>query len=161
MLYLGIDPGAGGGIACIDNGVTFAEAMPATGPDIFALLRDQMVKPGRTVAVIEDVHTMPGQNIAAAGAFLKHAGMLTGFLIALQVPFVVVSPMKWQKALGCLTPPGKPRTLMTQAERSKAKREHKNDLKAFAQQLCPTLDITLATSDAILLATYCARQQWN
>jgi hypothetical protein len=73
MLYLGIDPGAGGGIACIDNGVTFAEAMPATGPDIFALLRDQMVKPGRTVAVIEDVHTMPGQNIAAAGAFLKHA----------------------------------------------------------------------------------------
>ena len=47
MLYLGIDPGAGGGIACIDNGVTFAEAMPATGPDIFALLRDQMVKPGR------------------------------------------------------------------------------------------------------------------
>jgi len=158
VIFLGLDPGASGGIGWIAQ-TAGVMPMPATERDVYEALRDLARYDGGAVAVVEAVHEMPGQH--GQGKFLTHYGTLRGFLIALGIPFVEVSPMKWQKAIGCLTPPGKPRTMMTQAERSKAKREHKRDLLALAQQFYPGLTLTLATSDAILLARYCAAQDWR
>ena len=42
--------------------------------------------------------------------------------------------------------------------KTESKTEWKNRLKGMAQQLYPDLKVTLATADALLIATYCKRK---
>ena len=96
-------------------------------------------------AIIEAVHSFPGQGVASSFKFGMGYGGLRMALVAAGIPFEAVSPQKWQKVMGI--PPKKGET----------KTQHKNRLKARAQELFPSLKITLATSDALLLAAYAQR----
>ena len=58
---------------------------------------------------------------------------------ALSMPYVQVSPNKWMKHFGAIP---------------KEKKDRKNHIKHLAQQRFPDLKITLATSDAVLMALY-------
>lgn len=143
-LYVGIDPGASGGIAFVSflNGRVKAqslEAMPKTERDVADLF-----SPGIVLACIESVHAMPQQGVSSSFTFGRNYGFLRGCLIALHLPFQEVTPRMWQKALG-VTPKGK----------EESKTEFKNRLKAMAQQRFPEERITLATADAVLIALYC------
>jgi hypothetical protein len=54
----------------------------------------------------------------------------------LKIPFEEVSPVKWQKVMGCLS------------------KGDKNVTKAAAQRLFPDIKITHAIADALLIAEY-------
>jgi len=144
MRIVGIDPGQAGGIAWWTEpfraDLQYAvEPMPKTEKDIANLLGWMFageIHPIEGLVYIERVHTMPGQGIASSGKFMQHYGFLRGVLVALGIPFEEVSPLKWQRALGCLSG------------------GDKNVTKQKAQQLFPHLTITHATADALLIAEY-------
>jgi crossover junction endodeoxyribonuclease RuvC len=141
MRFLGIDPGQSGGLACITFGIDlFRQSdcwkMPATERDTAALFRHIKEAWSPSLASIEAVHSMPGQGVSSSFKFGKSYGFLRGLLIAYEIPFIEVSPHKWQKDLGCLS------------------KGDKNVTKSRAQQLYPTLKITHATADALLIANW-------
>lgn len=150
--FIGIDPGMSGGIGVIlSDGRTFtseAFPMPETERDIWDLfesLTNREKYPNPT-AVIEKVGVMPGQGISSGFKFGAGVGGLRMALTAAKIPFIDVTPGKWQQALG----------IPTRGEKSKV--EHKNILKAKAQQMHPHLKITLKTADGLLLAEYLRQQ---
>ena len=135
MNVIGIDPGQSGGIAYIDSdGCATAWKMPDTERDVYELLRT-MDRAGAT-AWIEKVGPMPKQGVSSTWKFGQHYGSLRMALIATEIPFEGVAPGVWQRSLGCLT------------------HGDKNISKRRAQELYPTLKITHATADALLIATY-------
>lgn len=135
MNILGIDPGMSGGyVMSSDSGVT-AFKMPETEKDLwdaFAWARTF----GDTKAYIEDVHAMPGQGVTSMFKFGYGLGCLRMALIGNGIPFEKVSPMKWQKALGCLS------------------KGDKNVTKRKAQELFPQIKVVHWNADALLIAEY-------
>jgi len=138
-MWIGVDPGASGGIARLANGVEpYAWKMPETERDISELFRP-FSEYKRIFCVIESVHSMPKQGVTSSFSFGRNYGFLRGMLIAYQIPFEEVTPIKWQKALACQS------------------HGDKNITKSRAQQLFPELKITHATADSLLIAEYCRR----
>ena len=148
---IGIDPGAKGGIAVLDDSGAVASVvkMPETPQDILSYLRDVQQRSD----VFGDVVTcymeavgfgMPGQSSSATAKFARHCGHLEMALLALGIPTNTVTPQKWEK------------TYQLGKSSGYSKSEWKNKLKAKAQQLFPRLGnkITLATADCLLIAEY-------
>jgi Holliday junction resolvasome RuvABC endonuclease subunit len=139
MIWLGIDPGLSGGIAIIHQNLeAIAWKMPPTERDIADLLLS-ISKMDVHLCFIESVHSLPRQGVASTFKFGRSYGFLRGLLVAFKIPFDEVSPLKWQRAMGCLS------------------HGNKNVTKAKAQQLFPQLTVTHATADALLIAEYCRR----
>ncbi len=144
-IIIGIDPGALGGIAVLGDSVEVYN-MPETYPDIFNFLFDLQLRFGSAnlLAVMEDVgHGMPGQSSKATATFARHNGHLEMALYALGIRTVKVTPQKWQKSYS-----------NSLGKTTKDKREWKNRLKALAQQMYPSVAVTLKNADAILIANY-------
>ena len=154
MIYIGIDPGASGGIVAIgpDNHVLVHTKCPDTVHDLADVYRYICKLPGRyddcsIKAVIELVHSFPGNSGRSMFTFGTNYGMHLGLLAANKIPHMKpVTPAVWMKHYGKM-----PRD----------KRDRKNHLKQLAQQLYPSTDkaITLATADAVLIAHYCMSKQ--
>lgn len=142
--YLGIDPGMGGGLAVLCGDKVSLTPMPRTDQDIIAWLESHSwLTENLNYGVIEQVHSMPAQGVSSTFKFGMSYGALRMCLIALQIPFETVSPQKWQKTVGI------------SSRKKEGRTDHKNRLKARAQELFPKEKITLATADALLLAYYC------
>ena len=150
MIYLGIDPGASGGLASIvtEGGAT---AMPATERDVWEWIRlwSSVGGKGNAFAVIEKV----GGYIAGAAhpgsamfKFGQSYGGLRMALVAAGIPFDEITPQRWQKEIG-----------IAPRKQTESKGQFKNRLKAKAQQLFPKVKVTLATADALLIAEYARR----
>lgn len=142
MHYLGIDPGKSGGIALLDEdfSVVFAIPMPPTMSDINDVMKHL---PDDTRAIIERVSSMPGQGVASTFKFGKGFGALLMSLIANEIPFEQASPQKWMKYYSM------------KKSKTESKTQWKNRLKGKAQEMFPKVKITLALSDALLIARYC------
>jgi Holliday junction resolvasome RuvABC endonuclease subunit len=143
MIFIGIDPGQSGAIAAINScgAVVGVVKNKETERDLWEAIARFTGFPS-AFAVIEHVHSMPKQGVASSFKFGTSYGFLRGLLIASEVRFTEVSPVKWQTAMKC---------------RSKG---DKNVTKARAQQLFPNVKSTHATADALLLAEY-ARVTWK
>lgn len=137
-LFLGLDPGAGGGIAVLDrHGIVITSSkMPDTDHDILGMVT---MYAHRSRAVLELVRSSPAMGVVSAFTFGRGYGGLRMALAACAVPYDEVVPQKWQRALGCLSG------------------GDKNVTKGRAQELFPSVKITHATADALLLAEYCRR----
>jgi hypothetical protein len=144
QVYLGIDPGASGGIAAQCLGEIDCVPMPKTEADIWTLIG--AFKHASTVAVIENVHAMPINGSIGSFKLGYSYGGLRMALTAAGIRFEDISPQRWQKTLG-----------VTTRKRTESKTVFKNRLKAKAQQLFPEQKVTLATADALLLLEYCTR----
>ena len=146
-LFLGIDPGASGGLAVVSAIGQDSTAMPATERDAWDWIRSSYA----SCAAIEKVQGYIGPGTAFPGSamfrFGQSYGFLRGCLIAAGISFEEVTPQRWQKGLG-VAPRGK----------QESKGAFKNRLKAKAQQLFPNVKVTLATADALLIAEYCRRK---
>ncbi len=140
----GIDPGLSGGVAFLGGDSVVAWKMPDTEREVYDLIAEHA--PYLKCVYIESVHSFPGQGVASSFTFGRGYGFLRGVLVALKIPFVDVSPMKWKKALG----------INFTAQDSK--KDKKNGSKALAQQWWPKLKITHATAEALLIAEYGRRQ---
>lgn len=134
--YVGVDPGSSGGIAVLDEGFIEPRTLKlkdATEAEIACFLRELA---GDAVCVIEKVSATPQMGVTSAFSFGQSYGILRGCIAGAGIPIAYVSPVKWQNALNCRTG------------------GDKNRSKAAAQNLFPTLKITHAIADALLLATY-------
>lgn len=140
MVYIGVDPGATGGIAAVDDVGTILRvcAMPPTEADILLAL-NACGPAEHAFAVIERVHAFPKMGVVSAFTFGQGYGGLLMALTAVGVRFDIVQPKKWQQALACLSG------------------GDKNVTKRRAQQLFPDAKITHAVADALLMAEYCRR----
>lgn len=141
MTIIGIDPGTNGGIAWITDGKPCVEKMPDTLKDLWELLRDiDIASEEYCHAYIEQVHSSPQMGVKSAFTFGNGFGHLEMALTAAGIPFTRIRPQAWQKELGCLT------------------KGDKNITKRKAQELFPSLKVTHATADALLIATYGTKQ---
>ena len=139
--YMGIDPGASGGLALISSDGILVEKMPATPADLWLLVSSWSEL--ADFCYIEKVHSMPGQGVSSTFKFGKNFGLIIGCVTAARIPHDFVPPGVWQKNLGCLT------------------KGDKNVTKQKAQQLYPNMIVTHAIADAILIAEYCRRMRCN
>lgn len=150
-VFIGIDPGEKGGIAVLDKGSNVLDIvkMPVTPQDILQYISEWKDNDEYVVhCALEDVGKgMPGQSSVATAKLARHCGHLEMALLAKEVKTVYVTPKKWQKEYQLGSSSGYTKT------------QWKNKLKAKAQQLFPELGkkITLAVSDALLIAEYCKR----
>lgn len=161
LCYLGIDPGVGGGIAVVRGSESIAVKMPQTERDVWeCLLNDFGGEARPSFAVIEQQTPRPTgffdrasgkwrQSILKSTCLLYGNYMLLrGMLVAAGIPFEDCPAKRWQKALN-----------VPDKAKGEVPSHWKGRLKARAQQLHPTQRVTLATADALLIATYCQRKQ--
>lgn len=141
-LILAIDPGKNGGLALmsVKSGKMVVRKMPPTEADIAKFIstyRERIL-----LAAVELVSIRPGQGISSSGKFMVHFGVLRGILAALDIPRVYIQPHRWQAVLG------------VPKRGDKSSTDHKNILKALAQNIFPSMTFTLATADAALIAEW-------
>lgn len=144
-IYLGIDPGANGGIAWVDEDGALIECrkMPSTPRDIYDILGSYLDDDTDIICYLEKVgFGMPGQSSKATATFSRHCGQLEMALLAREIATIEVTPMKWQKYFGL------------QGKQAESKTSHKNRIKAWAQQRFPRCKVTLWGADALALAEY-------
>jgi hypothetical protein len=144
MTVIGCDPGVNGGIAWITDGKPCVEKMPDTLQDLWELIVSisMNAETGGTGihAYLEQVHSSPQMGVKSAFTFGNGFGHLEMALTAAGIPFTRIRPQVWQKELGCLT------------------KGDKNVTKRKAQELFPSMKVTHATADALLIATYGTKQ---
>lgn len=135
-LKIGVDPGYSGSIAFIPpEGKPWTINCSETLKDLSDQLWEAAINWGQNhFALIEKVHSMPGQGVASTFKFGQSFGNLEGLLIANDISFDYITPAKWQKLMGCRT------------------KGDKNVSKAAAQRLFPELKITHVNADALLIA---------
>jgi len=143
-IYIGIDPGINGAIACVTGDDMFTIPCPKTILDM-ANSVDQLVEIHehtgyRIHAIIEAVHSMPKQGVVSTFKFGCNYGQWLGILASSRIPYTQVTPQVWMKHYKSMP---------------KDKTARKNHLKHLAQQRYPKHKVTLKTADAILLAEYC------
>lgn len=154
--YVGIDPGVSGGLAAIDeDGLVLAVSkMPATERELLDWLREQRpaIPGGRQArGILEKVHGgiggPGGRRQGAAGMFTygRNYGSILMALTAAGIPFDQVAPQTWQKLAGVVY------------SKNLSQTNKKNISKRRAQQLFPSLTVTHAIADALLLAECCRR----
>ncbi len=141
-LYIGIDPGVGGGVAMLSEPgeVFYFEKMKATERDVLDVFA-HLGASGRGFeprAVLEFVRSSPQMGVTSAFTFGRGYGGLRMALVAAGIPFEEATPQTWQKFMGCRTG------------------GDKNVSKAKAQELFPRIasKITHHTADALLIAEY-------
>ena len=144
MNIIGIDPGKFGGISLISDDNIFV--IPYTVENLTEYDIDAIVSGLKSMGpchcFIEKVGAARGQGVTSMFTFGQGYGFWRGLLVAYKIPFEEVAPTVWQPAMKCKT-------------RGKStKTEHKQHLKQRAQQLFPSINITLATADALLIAEY-------
>lgn len=143
-LILGIDPGMSGGAAIVSSEyeiihtVAFKKLTPT---DISNWLKE--FQPRIRMAYIEGVSAMPKQGVTSMFKFGMNYGWWQGVLVAHDIPFQRIYPLRWQTALSCRTG------------------GNKNITKTRAQELFPNLKITHNLADALLIAEYGRRQQFR
>lgn len=139
MRICGIDPGKNGGMAWGDGtpGVVECAKIPDTTEGMVALLR--IIAPDQVT--LEQVGGFIGkaQTGASMFSFGRSYGELHGALTALNIPYTLLTPQAWQKALQLGNSKGMTKT------------SWKGKLKKRAEELYPATKITLATSDAVLI----------
>lgn len=154
--YIGIDPGASGGVAVLQCGEsTSAETwkMPDTIEEIADLLR-YSVRGADVRIVMEKVWAMPrmekggrsfGMGATSAFNFGMNRGILEGCLCTLGVDYTLVVPQTWQLVVGL--------------PKFSDRKDRKNAAKLYAERMLERHDanklkVTHANADALLLAEY-------
>jgi len=105
-IFVGIDPGLDGGIACISHRIARCWPLPTVGKGKYreldlkaleAILRDSDL--GATYAAIEHVHAMPKQGVSSTFRFGDGYGQIKGLLAGLGISYTLVRPQRWKKVV--------------------------------------------------------------
>lgn len=117
--------------------------MPNTDGDVLALLKEHapLDHEEPATAYLENLVKFAKRNMPSSSmsTYASNWGVLKGVLMALDYRLILVTPQKWQKALGLGTSNGRSKT------------EWKSHLRGEAQRLFPRLKITNSTADAALI----------
>jgi hypothetical protein len=136
---IAIDPGVGGGIAVLDDGIVHATPMPEGMSEQVDYLRS-LAAIGHKEAILENVGFFrPGNSGPAACTFSRHVGHLEAACYCLGISVVKVAPQTWMKTIGTF-----PRD----------KKERKAQIKEMMARMYPHLTVTLKTADALGILTF-------
>jgi hypothetical protein len=171
-VYIGVDPGIGGGMAAIvetDYGQgTRKRHVVYTSVGEYCEIRSwlaQFEDFGR-YALIEKVHSSPQQGVASAFTFGKIAGALEMALCCAYIEPKEVRPKQWMDALSILSGKtgGWGRKKLSAKEKYQLQKAQKQKLLDKAKELFPQIDLwdqklenQRAMCDALLIAEYCYR----
>lgn len=144
-LYMGIDPGLSGGFGILDpdGNLVDASTMGDSPREIYEYMQE--FGPRIKFAMIENVHSFPGQGVSSTFKFGWNKGLLDMALVT--IPHEGVQPGTWQKPFGLI------RQVKTETITDK-----KNRHKAVAEKLFPTVKMKHALVDGLLLAEFCRRK---
>lgn len=174
ILFVGVDPGAHGGIAGICGSAVSAITMPDSEKGVWDYISSLISPPGNTVGALELVggyinkpmgppcpkckQARTNQPASAAFEFGDSNGCAKMALVGAGLSktkgdvklgtFYLVPPQEWQQGLG-----------IDQRRKAENDSQWKSRLKWNAEQLFPkkqypNLSITLRTADALLIAYY-------
>jgi len=149
MNFVGVDPGASGGLAFMNDKDIVLLKMPDTEWDIYQAINLNVGK--NAFAIVEHVQGYVGSPTTGSQMFNFgwNYGSLRMALFSNHVPFEKVSPGKWQQSFG-----------IAKRGPNETRSKFKNRLKAKAQELFPSVKgITLKTCDALLLVEYARRMK--
>lgn len=108
--YIGIDPGLTGGIAILEpNNNLFVFRIPTIETSkkeidahaVAALFRDYDDHYKGILCAIEHAQAMPKQGVTSMFSYGKGFGVYLGIFSALSMPYRLVKPQTWKRALGC------------------------------------------------------------
>lgn len=115
MYIVGIDPGLKGGIAYYTPSELLAYRTPTievpfvkkgkktTRNDMdLENIRDEMRLSDITHVFLEKVSAMPGQGVTGMFRFGQNLGQWQGLLVALDLPYTMVTPQVWKKHMGLI-----------------------------------------------------------
>lgn len=139
-MYMGIDPGKSGAAVVVNQHGKLFDLVRFNETDDAVNSFFECHSTWITSAVLERVHSMPGQGVSSTFKFGMSFGFIQGLLRAHKISHHLVTPQTWQKSMDCMSG------------------GNKNVTKAAAQELFPTQKVIHATADAFLLAEYCRRQ---
>ena len=155
--YVGFDPGKKG-FACVYEAKTNSyEHYPIfDGKRLNAKLIGVLKIIGEnfnSIAVVEQVHSMPHQGVASTFTFGTNYGMLLGALEALGVAYVTCTPGKWQGTMweSCDKAPTTKLTSYSCARRLLPNMDFRRS------ERCKTFDDNLV--DSTLICLYAQRKQ--
>lgn len=157
-VWIGIDPGASGGLAVIHEdpveGVDFRSMFDSL-PLVWNWIRHYGANTEmgyRSKAVVELVTGyVGGQGNTGSSQFTfgTNFGAVQMALTAAGIPYDLVHPNVWQKAVG------------VEPIKGEVYEARKRRLKRRAEELFPQLRVTLRTCDALLLAYHCQSRATN
>ena len=149
--YIGIDPGAGGGIACIDEEGKITAHKCAQSSEDMALLFQVLIgntAPENIKLLMERVWARPTNAVRAAFSYGTNYGQWLGISASHEIKMNTVIPSEWIRWIGC------PKALKSVIR--------KRWLKEKAQEIYPEIKrVTLKTSDAILITKYAKEEYFN
>lgn len=144
--YVGIDPGATGAIALLDenggflNFIDYPGSPAALWPLLLGLFKNIHVK----LAVLELVHSMPKQGVSSSFKFGTNFGIWEMACAAMGWPTELITPQRWRKILDSSVP----------------QKPEKEDLRQYALRRWPEAAQFLAhkkdhgRSEALIMAAY-------
>jgi hypothetical protein len=105
--YLGIDPGLNGAMALYSPADAVADRIPTfkigtkQQLDISAT-RNLLASNSEFIAhcYMEAPHAMPKQGVTSSFNFGKVCGQLEGILACLDIPYTLIAPATWKRAMG-------------------------------------------------------------
>jgi len=145
---IGIDPGAGGGIAVFHKGIAKAVSMPKSIKDIDNYLRflaDTYERPLvfiEKVSIHRDDSKTPGMQYGIQKMLANYESLLTVIRL-IGLPIVQVYPVSWQSMPGIKI-----------SRKGITKQERKNHFKSYAAKTFPECSVNLAVSDALCLIIF-------
>lgn len=101
-LFIGIDPGKNGGIACIDTETKIVYTIPYNDKALIDLCRDEGYG-GNTehiMCCLEKVGAMPKQGVVSMFNFGHSVGYIKGVLESFRIPYQEITPLKWKREFG-------------------------------------------------------------
>lgn len=142
---IGIDPGAGGGIAVFKKGYATAVNMPKTD-ELNRYLKTLREENEDIIVFIEKVNSFRddkkegGKSFGIDKMLAQYAELLTLLKIN-NLPYCEVYPISWQSHLGL-------------ARRGVEKSIRKGLYKEYAQKTFPEVKVNLKTSDALCIVQF-------
>jgi len=154
-LFMGVDPGATGAAAFINEDGTFLCFLdyPGSAACLASLLHQLLIAEQSvpengiipiSLAVIENVHAMPKQGVSSTGKFMRNFGIWEGVIATLKIPYELITPQRWRKIVDSSVP----------------QKPTKEDLRAYAIKRWPSASDNLKRkkdhnrSEALIMAEY-------
>lgn len=157
MIYIGIDPGALGAVAIINEFSQGRSAKVFDCPEFMIdrvrLLKDMAgeyenwyCQHNRVIAMIEKVHAFFKSSAKSAFSFGENFGAWQAILSTIGIPYTEIAPTKWQSVM---------------FDSAKKQKDTKKQSVELASRLYPTVEFTTkrgklldGRADALLIATY-------
>jgi crossover junction endodeoxyribonuclease RuvC len=99
-IFIGIDPGKSGGIACIDTEKSLAYTEPYNDKALIDLCSIASHCNQDVVCCLEKVGARPGQGVVSMFSFGQSVGYIKGVLEAFRIPYQEITPQKWKREFG-------------------------------------------------------------